>query len=185
MFVGKKLTVLFRPSKMTYDSGRSLSKTKRMKAALTLGLSSVFAIAAFGSMQALAVIISGRSVVYAEELVTVSYSPEVQVVEGVPIEKISDTDKQAVQRIVDEWSATYKGNGSVYITDTKTGDVLATSDENRQFFTASMYKMYVAYLGLQDVDAGKTQLEQPFMGGKTRRECLYLMIQESNSSCAV
>lgn len=185
MFVSRMLTVLFRPSKMRYDASRSLTRTKQTKAFLTAGLSLIFAAASFGSMQAIAVIFSSRSVVYAEEILTFDYSPQVQVTpKKDPIEKITDVDKQAIQAVVNEWAQKYEGNASVYITDTKTGEVLATSDENRQFFTASMYKMYVAYLSLQDVDSGLHTFEEPFMSGKTRRECLYLMIQESNSSCA-
>ena len=184
MFVGKKLTVLFRPSKMTYDAGRSLTKTKRRKAVLTAGMSAIFAITSFGSMQVLAMVMSSRSVVYAEEFVTLACSPEAKIEEKIPTETIGELDKQAIQKVVTDWSNKYKGNASVYITDTKTGEVLANSDEDRQFFTASIYKMYVAYLGLQDVDAGLKKLEDPFMGNYTRKQCLYLMIQESNSSCA-
>lgn len=187
MVVRRMLTVLFRPSKMTYDATRSLSHIKRRKAFLTVGMSLILALLSFGSMQVLAIVLSSKSVVYAEEIMSLDYATiasQIPKKSSVTKETIAEVDKQTIQGIVNDWANKYKGNASVYITDTKTGEVLATSDENRQYFTASMYKMYVAYLTLQDVDAGLKSFSDPSAEGKSRKDCLYYMIQESNSACA-
>lgn len=185
MTVGRMLAVVLRPSKMRYSADRSLTKTRAYKASLTGVLSVSLAVVFFVATQLVAVFVSRSNVVYAEEVLTLDYNAQsLAAAKKGPVEKIAELDKQAIQSVVSEWAKKYKGNASVYITDTKTGEILATSDEDRQFFTASIYKMYVAYLSLQDVDAGIHTFSEPFMGGKTRKECLYLMIQESNSSCA-
>ena len=188
MTVRHMLTVLFRPSKMTYDAKRPLIRTKRRRALLTASLSFVFATLTFGGIQAVAIVLSSRSVVYAEQVFALDYNTIASSIDAEKkeptVEHISNVDKQTIQQIVNEWATKYKGNASVHITDTKTGEVLATSDEDRQYFTASMYKMYVAYLTLQDVDAGIKSFNDKSVAGNSRKQCLYLMIQESNSACA-
>ena len=64
------------------------------------------------------------------------------------------------------------------------GEVLGSSNEHKTFFTASIYKLYVAYLAYQDVDKGLHRLDEPYLNGWTRGKCLDEAIRTSHSPCA-
>jgi beta-lactamase class A len=87
-----------------------------------------------------------------------------------------------LQPTVDEWVKSTGGTVSVHITDTS-GKVLATHNADKTYFTASIYKLYVAYVGYQKVDDGTYSLDDPYLSGYTRGECLHVMIRDSNSPC--
>lgn len=87
-----------------------------------------------------------------------------------------------LQPVVDQWVATHPGTYAVKITDTS-GQSLAEIKGNQPFFTASIYKLYVAYIGYQAVDRGTYQLSDPYLSGYTRGKCLDAMIRDSYSPC--
>lgn len=179
MTVGNMLAVLFRPSKLRYDARRSLSKTKRIKGALTTVFSVGTALLLFVGVQVAAVAWTSKNKVYAFEQTLVIES------EQLPQQNTAThATPQAVQAVVDAWTKKYPSKTSVIIQHTATGEVLATNQPDKQYFTASIYKLYVAYLSMQDIDKGLKNANEPFLGATTRKECIYKMIQLSDSPCA-
>lgn len=87
-----------------------------------------------------------------------------------------------LQPVVDSWISSHPGTYSVAITDTS-GKSLAETNGNQHFDTASLYKLFVAYVGYQKIDDGTYKLDQPYLGSKTREQCLDAMIRDSDSPC--
>lgn len=88
-----------------------------------------------------------------------------------------------LQQTVSAWAAKNRGTeGVVVLSDD--GKTLATSNEHDTFFMASIYKLYVAYLGYQDIDSGLHSLDESYLNGWTRGRCLDEMIRNSDSPCA-
>ncbi|MFT4532115.1 MAG: beta-lactamase class A [Candidatus Saccharimonadales bacterium] len=106
--------------------------------------------------------------------------PEVSVEEEVAAVKVVDTQK--LQAAIDNWVSA-AGQSSVVIAD-ESGEVLASKNPEQKYFAASLYKLYVAYVGYQQVDAGVVDASEVYLNGQTRAECLDLMIRESDSPCA-
>lgn len=100
-------------------------------------------------------------------------------------EKKPAFDNQKLQTVLDEWASSIPGSSraGVVLMD-EAGDELASVSAVETFFTASIYKLYVAYEGYRMVDAGTYDVSTPYLNGKTLGECLDLMIRESNSPCA-
>ncbi len=96
-----------------------------------------------------------------------------------------DTNAEAklLQDALDKWVTGISGNASVVIAS-EDGTVLASHDPSRVYFGASIYKLYVAYAGYKQVDAGQVDPTEVYLNGKTRAECLDLMIRNSDSPCA-
>lgn len=92
-------------------------------------------------------------------------------------------DAVKLQKTVDDWAATISGEASVVLAD-KDANILASYNASQEYFTASIYKLYVAYFGYQEVDAKLVDPGEQYIGGNTRAECLDLMIRESDSPCA-
>jgi len=92
-------------------------------------------------------------------------------------------DAVALQNTLDEWVSQTGGNPAVTLVETD-GTVLASYKPEQSFFAASIYKIYVAYAGYQQVDAGLVDPKELYINGHTRAECLDLMIRESDSPCA-
>lgn len=90
----------------------------------------------------------------------------------------------SVQKEVEDWVAQNAGEYSIVVTDLATGTELASYGADKQYFAASIYKLYVAYLGYLDIQNGEHGFDNPFLGEWTRKECLDKMIRESHSPCA-
>lgn len=89
-----------------------------------------------------------------------------------------------VQSQLDSWLKNKKGEYSIVVTDLATGTELASHRTEESYFAASIYKLYVAYLGYVDVQTAEYGLDEPFIDGFSRGECLDKMIGESHSPCA-
>lgn len=85
--------------------------------------------------------------------------------------------------LVRDWSSRNRGTEGVYIAHAN-GDVLAEQGADEAFFAASLYKLYVAYEGYQQVDKGSVSLDEIYWNGWTRGQCLDEMIRRSHSPCA-
>jgi beta-lactamase class A len=81
------------------------------------------------------------------------------------------------------WGKQQTGDYSVVVTDNQ-GEVLASANGDASYFAASIYKIYVAYVGYQRIDDGTYKASEPYLGGWTRGKCLDEMIRTSNSPCA-
>jgi hypothetical protein len=88
-----------------------------------------------------------------------------------------------LQAIVDSWVQASGGTSSVVVSDTD-NNILAAHNADKIYFAASIYKLYVAYEGYQQVDSGAVDPEELYINGNTRGECLDLMIRDSDSPCA-
>ena len=92
-------------------------------------------------------------------------------------------DDVNLQSVLDSWAAGVGDKASVTLADEE-GNVLASVNKDRVYFAASVYKLYVAYYGYGQVDAGAVDPKEQYINGHTRVECLDLMIRESDSPCA-
>jgi beta-lactamase class A len=89
-----------------------------------------------------------------------------------------------LQPVVDAWVA--KQSGIIYgivVYDPANKQVIASTNPDRKFFAASLYKLFVAYLALKDFQTGAQDPDQTLTGGYTRKECVDKMIRESHSPC--
>lgn len=100
-----------------------------------------------------------------------------------PEATVPEFDAIALQVVIDNWTANSGGIASVVIADVD-GNVIASHGGDDIYFAASIYKLYVAYAGYQQVDKGLVDPTEIYINGHTRAECLDLMIRESDSPCA-
>ncbi len=94
-----------------------------------------------------------------------------------------------LQPVVDEWLATAPGNVGLMIYDLDNDQVAAASDAERVFNTASVYKLFFAYDGYREIDAGRDDgtavlAITPDKGQLSVSACLDLIIRESYNGCA-
>lgn len=89
---------------------------------------------------------------------------------------------QNIQPQIDNFVATHQGVYGIKIVD-DTGSTLAKINDEKQFFTASLYKLFVAYVGYQRVDSGKDNFNDMVTATQTREQCLDAMIRSSDSVC--
>ncbi len=99
----------------------------------------------------------------------------------------NDTPKELfaskeLQSVLDNWVSGVSGTASVVLMSTE-GRLIASLDKDKKYFTASIYKLYVAYAGYMQLDAGLIDASEPYVNGNNRAECLDLMIRESDSPC--
>ncbi|HLG90549.1 MAG TPA: serine hydrolase [Candidatus Saccharimonadales bacterium] len=88
-----------------------------------------------------------------------------------------------LQPTVDAWVAKQSGRVSIVIYDLANKKTVASLNPDRQYFTASIYKLYVAYIGYQKIADGTYNASEPYLSGYNRTECLDAMIRNSYSPC--
>lgn len=88
------------------------------------------------------------------------------------------------QQIIENWATSHRGTYSIVITNANDGTELATFKGDSDYFTASIYKLYVAYVGYQKIDDGTYNPDESYSGSLSRIECLDEMIRSSYSPCA-
>lgn len=91
-------------------------------------------------------------------------------------------DSLSLQAAVDDWVSEQNGTSSVIVADEE-GNIVAAYNGDQVYFAASLYKLFVAYEGYRQIDAGDVDADEVYLNGNTRAECLDLMIRESNSPC--
>lgn len=94
-------------------------------------------------------------------------------------------NSEAIQQAIDSWMLSLSGDdiASVAVMN-ENGNLIASVEPEKVFFAASIYKLYVAYEGYRQVDRGEVDSNEQYVNGRTRSECLDLMIRESDSPCA-
>ncbi len=117
------------------------------------------------------------------ELVEVESSDFEQVPPEAPEVPPVFLDAAELQLTVEKWAAEQRGVAAVSIL-ADDGEELAALNADREFFAASIYKLFVAYYGYQQLDAREIDPTELYVNGHTRLECLDLMIRESDSPCA-
>lgn len=88
-----------------------------------------------------------------------------------------------LQPIVDEWVAKQSAEFGIVVYDPANKQVIASHNPDRKFFAASLYKIFVAYLALEDFETGAQDPNEVLTQGFTRKECVDKMIRESHSPC--
>lgn len=96
-----------------------------------------------------------------------------------------------LQPTVNRWASSIKANVGLMIYDLDHNQIAAQLNPHQVFSTASIYKLFFAYVGYQDIDSGYTNPNQPFAitndyraNTYTFAECLDLMLRESYNGCA-
>lgn len=77
-----------------------------------------------------------------------------------------------------------KDKGDVAVSVRKLGDSGVHANGDRQYETASTYKLFVAYSVLKRIDGGQMNWNQPTSGGQTTSQCFDAMIIQSDNACA-
>ena len=88
------------------------------------------------------------------------------------------------QSTVEAWAKDEKGQVAVVIYDLDNEKYSAQFNQKVSMPTASLYKLGVAYEEYLRVENGELSPSQIIVNGKTRAQCLDLMLRESNSPCA-
>ena len=99
-----------------------------------------------------------------------------------PPEPISQFDDKKIASVLKSWVISNKGSYSIVISD-QSGKEIAQYSPEEQFFMASIYKLYVAYIGYQKVDSGAYSFDEPYLDGMTRGKCLDEMVRTSHNAC--
>ncbi|MDO8265507.1 MAG: serine hydrolase [Candidatus Saccharibacteria bacterium] len=94
-------------------------------------------------------------------------------------------DAEALQQTINTWASNLGSDdiASVVVMDNQ-GDILAEVNPDQEYFTASLYKLFVAYEGYKQFDSGEVDTSEVFLNGQTRAECIDKMIRSSDSPCA-
>lgn len=100
-------------------------------------------------------------------------------------EKI-DTPKYTpidLQSTLEAWDANQPATYGIVVYDLQSKTTIGSLLPDQEFFAASLYKQYVAYLALLDIQNGDMSPNEALSGGFTRKECIEKMIRESHSPC--
>lgn len=89
----------------------------------------------------------------------------------------------SVQVELDTVLESVRGSHSVIVQDATTNETLASHQSDEVFFASSIYKLYVAYLALEDFQAGLHEPDEPYNQGRSRMECVVAMLRDSDSPC--
>lgn len=94
-------------------------------------------------------------------------------------------DAEALQQTINSWASNLGSDdvASVVVMDNQ-GGILAEVNPGQEYFTASLYKLFVAYEGYKQFDSGEVNSSEVFLSGQTRAECIDKMIRSSDSPCA-
>lgn len=105
--------------------------------------------------------------------------------QNVPEEPVAEFDAISIQKRVDAWVSDLPTNSeaSVQVLDAD-GVSLAAYTPEEEYTAASMYKLFVAYLGYGRIDSGDMNPKEPYTTTLTRAECLDVMIRNSENVCA-
>lgn len=89
------------------------------------------------------------------------------------------------QPVVDEWAKSAGGTHSVLVYDLDRDEMVGEYDAERDYNTASLYKLFVVYEGYRRVQSGEWKADAPAGAtGYTIAQCLDKAIRESHSPCA-
>src|SRR5690606_21594701 len=88
-----------------------------------------------------------------------------------------------LQPIIEQWDARQAATYSIVVYDMQSKSVIGSILPDREYFAASLYKQYVAYLALLDIQNGAMDPDEILWGSYSRMECIDRMIRESHSPC--
>lgn len=90
---------------------------------------------------------------------------------------------QGLQALFNYWDESNAGTWGIMLKDFS-GTISASINPSRQFTSASVYKLYIAYVVYAKVDNGEFGMGSPTSNGNTVAGCLDIMIVRSDNACA-
>ncbi|HUS25772.1 MAG TPA: serine hydrolase [Nevskiaceae bacterium] len=90
---------------------------------------------------------------------------------------------KGLQALLNYWDASNAGTWGIVLKDFS-GNISASINPNRQFTSASVYKIYIAYVVYTKVDSGEFGMESSAGNGYTVAGCLDRMVVRSDNGCA-
>lgn len=88
-----------------------------------------------------------------------------------------------LQPTIDAWLAERSATYGILIYDPVAEQAIASHNPDRVFFSASLYKVFTAYLALLDMQNGVMDPNQLLLSGLSRKDCIEVMMRESNNPC--
>jgi beta-lactamase class A len=102
---------------------------------------------------------------------------------GTVAEKRYSKSTTGLQLLLEDWEKDTAGDWGVYVRDNSNGSIAGSLNPDKQFVSASIYKLYVAaYIYGQLKDGGTSGSDATSLS-KTVNECLRVMIVVSDNSC--
>ena len=93
------------------------------------------------------------------------------------------TSVRNLQPLIDTWVASQSATYSIVVHDVANDMIIGSHLSDQSYFTASLYKLYVAYLALIDFQDGTQSPDAVILAGQTRKQCVDKMIRNSDSPC--
>ncbi len=93
------------------------------------------------------------------------------------------TEALNLQPVVDKWISAQPATYAIMVYDPAAGEAIGSNLETKEFFAASLYKLFVAYLALIDFQSGAQNPHDVIVAGQTRQQCVDKMIRSSDSPC--
>jgi beta-lactamase class A len=90
---------------------------------------------------------------------------------------------RGMQALLDYWDQSNGGTWGIVVRNFG-GDISASINANRQFTSASVYKIYVAYVVYAKVNAGQMGMDSTTSTGQSVATCMEAMIVRSDNACA-
>lgn len=101
-----------------------------------------------------------------------------------PQEPEKQVESVSVQPIIDEFVASKPGiDFGIEVYDISADKVIGAHQPDKQFFPASTYKLYVAFLSLQRMQTGEFTDTPNYLNGRSRMGCIAYTIETSDSPC--
>lgn len=88
-----------------------------------------------------------------------------------------------LQPTINAWENKQSGSASVVVIDLANNKTTASLNPDKTYFAASIYKLFVAYIGYQKVADGTYKMDDTYLSGYSRGKCLDEMIRSSYSPC--
>jgi hypothetical protein len=88
-----------------------------------------------------------------------------------------------LQPTIDAWIASQAASYHIVIYDVRAQQTIAEHNPETVRFAASLYKLYIAYLALQDFQTGAQKPSDILVAGQTKKQCVDKMIRSSDSPC--
>jgi beta-lactamase class A len=93
-------------------------------------------------------------------------------------------NSKGIQALINYWLST---RGAQFGINFKTidGQIAASHNPDKQFTSASVYKLFLAYVIYSKVEAGEMSLSDSSYNGYTVQKCIEIMITISTNECAI
>jgi beta-lactamase class A len=93
--------------------------------------------------------------------------------------------EKGLQALIEQWERTHPARYGLMVRDLSGKGMNAEYNGDRDFVTASTFKMFLAYAVLHKVEEGQISMESQTDMGLTARACIEEMILHSTNACAL